>query len=291
MGRKLSSKSPELSTQQLVQRKSGKSIFGPIRVMRITNRDSHVWAETEQLIPRVVYSTVGTKKIRRKHLQAIESFRSNNPEYKFVVIDDREAHDYLASKFQGERILDIFERSIYGPMRADILRVALMLFEGGVYIDISKRLKKPLMQTIPPSASFVFAHENNEIPSHYGIKTDPNLLVNHRKLIVQWCMMSCPNNPIFETMIESIERDSMEYENRSFENPKLAILELTATYQFTKAVWKHLANERNDWHYAGIDFQEKDYVLIKGSFSRNPLRPHYAAISNKAILKDAEEDQ
>lgn len=163
------------------------------------------------------------------HLIAIEEFRDVNPEYKFVVFDDSEAHDYVSAKLSGERIVEIFERSRFGPMRADILRVALMLFDGGVYIDISKRLKKPLMQTIPPSASFVFAHENNEIPSHYGIKTDPNVLVDHRKLIVQWCMMSCPNNPIFETMIESIERDSHEYEAKVFENPKQAILELKAT--------------------------------------------------------------
>ncbi len=259
--------------------------------MRIHHQDAQISPSSEQAIPRIIYSTIGKKSVRRAHFDAINEFRDTNPEYKFVIFDDNEAHDYLASRFRGEKILDLFERSTFGPMRADILRVALMLFEGGVYIDISKRLKKPLMQTIPPSAGFVFAHENNEIPPHYGIKTDPNLLVNHRKLIVQWCMMSCPNNPIFETMIESIERDSMEYEGKSFENPKLAILELTATYQFTKAVWKHLANERNGWHYAGIDFQEKDYVLIKGSFSRNPLRPHYAAISNKAILKKAAVDQ
>jgi mannosyltransferase OCH1-like enzyme len=259
--------------------------------VRIHDQDARITPASEQAIPRIIYSTIGKKSIRRAHFDAINEFRDTNPEYKFVIFDDSEAHDYIASKFRGEKILDLFERSTFGPMRADILRVALMLFEGGVYIDISKRLKKPLMQTIPPSASFVFAHENNEIPSHYGIKTDPKVLVDHRKLIVQWCMMSCPNNPIFETMIESIERDSMEYEGKSFKNPKQAILELTATYQFTKAVWKHLTNERNVWHYAGIDFQENEYVLIKGSFSRNPLRPHYASISNKAILKKAEEDK
>ena len=259
--------------------------------MQIHDQDARITPSSEQAIPRIVYSTIGKKSVRRAHFDAINEFRDTNPEYKFVIFDDNEAHDYLTSKFRGEKILDVFERSVFGPMRADILRVALMLFEGGVYIDISKRLKKPLMQTIPPSASFVFAHENNEIPPYFEIETDPGVLVDHRKLIVQWCMMSCPNNPIFETMVESIERGSTEYEGKSFENPKLAILELTGPYQYTKAVWKHLANERNVWHYAGIDFQEKDYVLIKGSFSRNPLRPHYAAMSNKAILKKAEEDQ
>ncbi len=259
--------------------------------MRIHDQDARISPSSEQAIPRIVYSTIGKKSVRRAHFDAINEFRDTNPEYQFVIFDDSEAHDYLASRFRGEKILDLFERSTFGPMRADILRVALMLFEGGVYIDISKRLKKPLMQTIPPSASFVFAHENNEIPSYFEIETDPNVLVNDRKLIVQWCMMSRPNNPIFETMIQSIERDSHKYEGKSFKNPKQAILELTATYQFTKAVWKHLTNERNVWHYAGIDFQENEYVLIKGSFSRNPLRPHYAAISNKAILKKAAVDQ
>ncbi len=252
--------------------------------MRIHDQDARITPASEQAIPRIIYSTIGKKSIRRAHFDAINEFRDTNPEYKFVIFDDSEAHDYIASKFRGEKILDLFERSTFGPMRADILRVALMLFEGGVYIDISKRLKKPLMQTIPPSASFVFAHENNEIPSHYGIKTDPKVLVHHRKLIVQWCMMSSPNNPIFETMIESIERDSMEYEGKSFKNPKQAILELTATYQFTKAVWKHLLTRPKDHHYAGTDFCESGYVLIQQSYSRNPLRAHYATARNKPIL-------
>jgi mannosyltransferase OCH1-like enzyme len=252
--------------------------------VRIHDQDARITPASEQAIPRTIYSTIGKKSIRMGHLIAIEEFRDVNPEYKFVVFDDSEAHDYVSAKLSGERIVEIFERSRFGPMRADILRVALMLFDGGVYIDISKRLKKPLMQTIPPSASFVFAHENNEIPSHYGIKTDPNVLVDHRKLIVQWCMMSCPNNPIFETMIESIERDSHEYEAKVFENPKQAILELTATYQYTKAVWKHLLNRPKDHHYSGIDFNENEYVLIKQSYTRNPLRVHYASARNKSIL-------
>ena len=253
--------------------------------MRIHDQDARISPSSEQAIPRIVYSTIGKKAVRKAHFDAINEFRDTNPEYKFVIFDDNEAHDYLASRFRGEKILDLFERSTFGPMRADILRVALMLFEGGVYIDISKRLKKPLMQTIPPSAMFVFAHENNEIPSYYGIKTDPNLLVDHRKLIVQWCMMSCPKNPIFETMIESIERDSHEYETKVFQNPKQAILELTATYQYTKAVWKHLLNGPKDHHYAGIDFSENEYVLIEQSYTRNPLRVHYASARNKSILR------
>lgn len=93
-------------------------------------------------------------------------------------------------------------------MRAVILRLALMLNEGGIYIDISKRLRIPLRQTIPASARFIFAHEHNEIPSHFQVKTDPKVLQDHRKLIVQWCMMSCPNNQVIETMADSIEHDS-----------------------------------------------------------------------------------
>ena len=252
--------------------------------MRIYDQDAKIGLSSEHVIPKIVYSTIGNKSIKKGHLIAIEEFRNINPEYKFVVLDDNEAHDYVTTKFSGERITEIFERSKFGPMRADILRVALMLFEGGVYIDISKRLKKPLMQTIPPSASFVFAHENNEIPSYFEIETDANVLANDRKLIVQWCMMSSPNNPIFETMIQSIERDSHKYEGKVFENPKQAILELTATYQYTKSVWKQLLTRPMGHHYAGFDFCEDEYVLIQESYSRNPLRSHYASARNERIL-------
>lgn len=253
--------------------------------MRISNRDSQVKEGTTQLIPRVVWSTVSKKSLTRKHCVVIDEFRSINPEYKFVVLDDQEAHDYLTAKFRGERILDLFERSLFGPMRADILRVALMLYEGGIYIDISKRLQIPLRQTIPASAGFIIAHEHNEIPSHFQVKTDPKVLQDHRKLIVQWCMMSCPNNQVFETMVESIERDSFGYEDKIFSIPKQAILELTGTYQYTRAVWCYLMSDPVDFLYAGFDFKESSYALIPESFSKRPFNRHYASIRNSRILK------
>ena len=253
--------------------------------MRISDRDALINPSVEQIIPRVVFSTLAKKTIRKSHYDELELFQSDNPEYKFVILDNDEQHDYVSSKLRGEKIMDIFERSKFGTMRSDILRVTLMLFEGGIYIDGTKRLKIPLKQTIPPEAKFVFAHERNEIPIDFDVDTDPGLLKDDRKLIVCWCMMSSPNNQIFETMIESIERDSLKYEGKIFENPTKAILELTGTYQYTRAVWKNLLQGATGWHYAGVDFMEKEYVLIKGSFSRNPLRPHYSSFKNSEILK------
>lgn len=253
--------------------------------MRISDQDAQISLSSEQVIPRIVYSTIRKKFVTRAHFDAIDQFRKNNPEYKFIILDDHEAHDYLKSKFCGEKILSIFERSVFGPMRADILRVALMLFEGGIYIDISKRLQIPLRDTIPPNAKFVFSHEHNDIPSNMVIDTDSKLVANNHKLIVQWCMMSAANCPIFSTMIEFIERDSMKYEGKMFENPKQAILELTATYQYTKAVWKHLLNGSLDFTYANFDFNESEYVLIPSSYSKNPLKRHYASVKNSGILK------
>lgn len=254
--------------------------------MRVTDQNASTNPSFEQAIPGVVYSTVGKKRIKSAHLAAIEEFRANNPEYKFVVLDDNEAHDYLLSKFQGEKILEIFERSIFGPMRADILRVALMLHEGGVYIDISKRLTIPLRETIPRTAKFVFAHERNEIPSNFKIETDHKVLSDDRKLIVQWCMIAAPGNLIFETMINNIEKESINFENVVFQNPKLAILELTATYQYTRVIWQYLLNGWVDFTYAGVDFNEKSYVLIPESFSKNPFNRHYASKRNLKILRE-----
>ena len=96
--------------------------------------------------------------------------------------------------------------------------------------------------------------------------------------------MSCPNNPNFETIIELIERDSHEFEAKAFEDPKQAILELTMTYKYTKAVWKHLPIRPIGHHYAGDDFSKDRYVLFQQSYSCNPLRAHYASARNKKIL-------
>ena len=255
--------------------------------MKITERTQRVLNSEKQNIPRVVYSVNSKNKVRRAHLNSIEEFRDQNPEYRFEILDDSDGHDFLSSNFKGEKIVDVYERSMYGPMRADILRVALMLRLGGVYIDITKRLSTPLSKLFPLETTFVFAHERNAIPTKLEIETDPLVCKNDRNLIVNWCMMSVPENPIFETMVELIEKDSHKYERVVFDNPKHAILELTGPYQYTKAVWRHLGRGGGSFHYAGIDFGETEYPLIKGSFSRNPFKPHYASIANAAILKDS----
>ena len=252
--------------------------------MKVRDRCSEVDSASAQLIPRVVYSTIDKKRIRKIHASGIEEFRSNNPEYKFVLFDNEQQHDYVSSKFRGEKILDIFERSKFGVMRADIFRVALMLFEGGVCIDSSKRLRIPLKQTIPPTARFIFAHEQNKISGQIDINTDERIVNNHLNFIVCWCMMSCSGNPIYETMIEQIERDSAKFENIVYENPKTAILELTATYQYTKVVWKHLIGGFRDFHYAGIDFKEETSVYIPEAHSHSPFRQHYTTFKNEKIL-------
>lgn len=253
--------------------------------MRLKNLSVLTVSRNLQLIPRVVYSTFRTKRLTKGHFNQIQKFRDQNQGYSFVVLDNNDQHDYVSSKFKGEKILEIYERTIFGQMRADIVRIALMLFEGGVYIDGTKRLTAPLSEVIPPTARFVFAHERNIIPPEISIKTDERILRNHRNTIVPWCMMSSSGFPIFQTMVESIERDSALYENVVFENPKTAILKLTATYQYTTAVWRHLLNGIEDVHYAGIDFGE-DYadVPIRESVGRKHKR-HYSSASNQYILK------
>ena len=255
--------------------------------MKITDRQVLTFSATEQVIPRVVYSTFSKKRLALGHFDAIYNFRDNNPDYRFVVLENNDQFDYLSSKCRGEKIYDIFERCTFAQMRTDILRVALMLFEGGVYIDGTKRLSTPLSETIPSSVKFVFAHERNKIPKDILIETDERVIGNHENCIVPWCMMSSPGHPIFETMIEAIERDSANYENAFFENPKSAILELTGTFQYSRAVWRHLLSGVEDFHYAGIDFGEDfKHVQIKESFSKNPFNRHYASASHKAILKN-----
>ncbi len=253
--------------------------------MKLKNLSVLTVCSNLSLIPRVVYSTFRTKRLTRGHFNQIQKFRDQNLGYSFVVLDNNDQHDYVSSKFKGEKILDIYERTTFGQMRADIVRIALMLFEGGVYIDGTKRLRTPLSEVVPPTARFVFAHERNIIPPEISIKTDERILRNHRNTVVPWCMMSSSGFPVFETMIDSIERDSALYENVVFENPKTAILKLTGTYQYTKAVWRHLLNGMEDFHYAGIDFGE-DYADIPIKESVGPkYKRHYSSASNQCILK------
>ena len=74
-------------------------------------------------------------------------------------------------------------------------------------------------------------------------------------------------NVIFKTTIESTKSGYRNCKKVIYANPKLAVLEQTATYLYEGTVWMHLLNRFDGHANVGLDFNEEFYVSIPNSDS------------------------
>jgi mannosyltransferase OCH1-like enzyme len=87
-----------------------------------------------------------------------EHARANNPGWTHRLYDDRAAQAFLAD-VAGSAVRRVFRLARLPAHRADILRLALLAAEGGVYLDVDDLCFGPLDRLLPAGAGLVVYQE------------------------------------------------------------------------------------------------------------------------------------
>lgn len=103
----------------------------------------------DQRIPKQIFQTWKTKLLSPQMQRAVNTVRSMNPEYLYVLFDDDECRQYLLKYFPAE-VVEAFDTIIPGAFKADLWRYAVLYREGGVYMDIDFVEQLPLRDLIQP---------------------------------------------------------------------------------------------------------------------------------------------
>ena len=89
----------------------------------------------------------------------MESWQQAHPNFEYVRLDDRTAQAFLES--HGMRaVLSAYRRARQPAQRADLIRLAYLAAEGGVYADADDRCIAALGSFVPPDATFVAYQED-----------------------------------------------------------------------------------------------------------------------------------
>lgn len=107
--------------------------------------DRQVAEKPSTTIPNDVYQTWETRTVRRTHAAEIQKFRELNPEMNFYLFDREDRDRYMCENWAKHEILEIYQRSRFKPMQADIFRYAILFQRGGYYFDINKACARPLL--------------------------------------------------------------------------------------------------------------------------------------------------
>ena len=102
----------------------------------------------------------------------MQGWRARNPGFAWRRFDDVQARDYLAGKFP-QPVLQAYLRAKEKPQKADIFRLALLVEEGGIYVDADDRALAPLSRILPAGAELVLAQEEFGCAANHFIAAVP----------------------------------------------------------------------------------------------------------------------
>jgi len=182
-------------------------------------------------------------------------------------------------------IFDIYRRSVFGQMKADIFRYCQIYAEGGFYIDITKAVWTKLSSFASHNSLGVISFDKNES----GQMAQPeiaDLFLHPETLVSQWCFGFAPRNSLLRIAIERIVELSPFFENRVFSSVRQAVFALTGPGLFTWATRDYFAkfgNQRiaqTERFFGEPGFLER---LDPENFAFSSAE-HYASQTNRNIL-------
>lgn len=235
-------------------------------------------------IPPIVVQTWEDRLFGKTHLLEMAKFRELNPELSFMLWDREQRQAYLRERWSHHQVFEIYQRSLFGPMKADIFRYCLLADRGGFYFDISKGVGVPLRRFYRPDTDALITFEPHVRPLAANPAAAPHLL-HPRNLVLQWGLGFAPGHPIPLRTIENICAAYPDFKGRAFASPKSAILAFTGPEMFTRSVHDVLAaGPLPGLLQAGIDFEGHSIFAMKGSKVRYLTSPSYAKAKDSPIV-------
>lgn len=266
-----------------------KQLLAPIRYWRelplrpLADRPATAQAPAGK-IPPILVQTWEDCLFGKNHLLEMSKFRDLNPELSFVIWDRDQRENYLREKWGDHPIFEIYKRSLFGPMKADIFRYCLMADRGGFYFDISKGCAVPLRTMFGPEAEALITFEPHDSPLPCDAAVAPHLL-HPGKLFLQWAFGFAPGHPIPLQTIANICEEYPRYKGKTYSYPKDAIRELTGPIMFTRSVREvYGRGPLPNVVQAGIDFDGHGIFALKGSKVRYMTAPAYNKVRNCPIV-------
>ena len=212
-------------------------------------------------IPLNIWQTHVSNDLPQSSYDNVNKLITLNPEFKYQFFDNEDMRKYIENNFDNN-VLRAYDKINPGAGKADIWRLAIILKEGGIYIDLDKILienPKPFIDIIDENDEFIHGR-NWHIWGQNAPATNATLC-------------AVPNHPVikyaFESIIDSILNDK-PLKNID-DNKGWAKLE---DYTGTPHLWKALK------HYTGnTNMKEGNYnhnIVISEKIEKNlKQNPNY----------------
>lgn len=238
-------------------------------------------------IPLTIYQTWEEKKLGKTHHREWLRFREMNPEFEFVIMDQPELDDYMASAWGSHPIHTIYRESRFGPMKVDIFRYCLIYDRGGFYFDINKGLNIPLRNFLNDKTDALISYEHDIC----HIQTQPNVyprLLHPHHFLLNWGFGFVRHHIALKRTIDNICTHYPSFKGQIFNKPSKAVVKFTGPNMLTNSLHETLLeNSEMTINQAGINFDGHGVTSMKRSWARYATAPTYTRFRDCELFQPA----
>jgi mannosyltransferase OCH1-like enzyme len=167
------------------------------------------------MIPKIIWQTHEDNfdQLPDYVLKIVETWEKNNPTWDYRYFNAKDREEFILKEF-GKDWYNLYNKCIFGAMKADVWKVLIVYKYGGVYSDIDYTCNKPIEYWLDDKNSMVVGmdEEKNEIACHTFAAT--------------------ANNKVLESVVNTIKKNLEELQY----DVKLFSYEYTGPIAFTKGI-------------------------------------------------------
>lgn len=232
-------------------------------------------------IPRIIHQTSYTPDPPAEADVTVAKLKSLNPEWDYLYWSEGRVIDFILREY-GYEMLQIY-LSInprYGAARADLFRYLCIYHYGGVYLDIKSGADAPFSSLIMPDDEYLLSFwPNGEGEQFEGWGQHPELKQSPRGEYQQWHIISVPRHPFLESVINSVVRNIITYDERVWGVGKSAVLRLTGPIAYSLSIIPlqgRFPSRIFEAHEAGL--------VYRGTTFRSRMARHYESQTTPVVL-------
>lgn len=96
----------------------------------------------KDIIPKIIHQTWKTKNLPENLKFCVNSWKKYNPEYTYMFWSDKDIDIFIREKYP--QYIDIYSKLTQGIQIADLFRILILHYYGGIYVDIDFECLRPI---------------------------------------------------------------------------------------------------------------------------------------------------
>lgn len=229
---------------------------------------------------KCIIFTVPTRLVGRRIFKMHQRLKRENTNWSFKYFDNFEQQSYMKNNWSNAKIYEIFMKSKFGQMKADIFRYCYLYEFGGIYIDATKIPVLTFDQLFTNKDAFNISFESRLINDCLRENETADFP------IAQYCLCTPKNSELLHCLIKCIEEKYPLISRQIFENPREAIFNYTGPIALKRAydmVKNQVKCDR--FHYMSIDYHNAIKFSYPGSGYFKRKTQDYSTVRNEIICE------